>query len=63
LDAYSEPSFVQRGRGVSYTDVRKKFWNSVPACVLLINNFWNGVLVLSITKIPLVVGILVILLP
>jgi hypothetical protein len=32
----------------------KRFWDAVPACILLRKNFWNGVLARSITKIPLV---------
>jgi hypothetical protein len=39
----------------SYADARKKrFQNAIPLCVLLRKNIWNGVLVHSITKIPLV---------
>jgi hypothetical protein len=38
--------------GVIYTDAKeKRSWNAVPICVLLRKNFWNGVLVHSITKI------------
>jgi hypothetical protein len=38
---------------LSYTGVRKwRFWNTIPVCVLR-NNFWNGILVHSNTKIPL----------
>jgi hypothetical protein len=39
---------------VSYTDAcEKRVQNTVPACVLLRKNFWNGVLAHSVTKIPL----------
>jgi hypothetical protein len=39
--------------GVSYSNSRKKrFWNAVPACILLSKNLWNGVPARSITKIP-----------
>jgi hypothetical protein len=32
---------------------KRKFWNAVPAFVLLRKNFWNGVSARSVTKIPL----------
>jgi hypothetical protein len=35
----------------------KRFWNAVPACVLLTKNFRNGVPVRSVTKILLTVYI------
>jgi hypothetical protein len=42
-------------RGVSYAYAgEKRCWNSVPACVLVRQNFQNGVPACSITKIPLV---------
>jgi hypothetical protein len=31
----------------------KKFWNAVPACVLLRKNFWNTVPACSVTKVSL----------
>jgi hypothetical protein len=31
----------------------KRFWNAIPACVILRKNFQNGVLVCSVTKVPL----------
>jgi hypothetical protein len=43
--------------GVSYIDARKKFWNTIPACILLRKNFQTGVPACSVTKIPLLVGI------
>jgi hypothetical protein len=52
---HSDPKFSQRRGGVSYIDARKKrFQNAGPACVVLRKNFWNGVLVCSITKILLI---------
>jgi hypothetical protein len=42
--AHSDPEFSWRQGGVSCIDVReKRFQNTVPACVLLRRNFWNGI--------------------
>jgi hypothetical protein len=34
---------------------KKRFWNTIPVCVLLRDNLWNGVMACSITKLPLVI--------
>jgi hypothetical protein len=48
-----DPKFGWRGEGVSYINARKKrFWNTVPACVLLRLNFQNGVPAHSVKKCP-----------
>jgi hypothetical protein len=51
----SGPKFVRGGGGISYNDARKKrFWNTIPACIILIKSFRNGVPERPVTEIPLV---------
>jgi hypothetical protein len=49
---------IQSEMGISYTDFRGKFRNTVLGCILLRKNFQNGVPACSITKIPLIKTIL-----
>jgi hypothetical protein len=52
---HSDPKFGWRAGGVCCIDAKKKrFQNTILACVLLRNNFWNGVMTHSIPKIPLI---------
>jgi hypothetical protein len=37
---------------------KKRFWNAVPASVLLRKNLWNGVSACPVTNIPLLLLIL-----
>jgi hypothetical protein len=39
------------------TNARKKFCNTILACIVLRNSFQNGIPMCSVTKIPLVIGI------
>jgi hypothetical protein len=50
-DTKSDPKFG--GRGVLLHECQEKgFRNTVPAFILLIKNFWNGVPARSVTKYP-----------
>jgi hypothetical protein len=50
----SDPKFGQTGVVLVTPMPGKKFWNAIPACIMLRKNSWNGVLAHSITKIPLI---------
>jgi hypothetical protein len=47
-----------REGGVSYIDSgKKRFWNAILACSLLVKNLWNGIPASSVIKIPMVLRV------